>query len=155
MAVYGKNSVTRAWTPSHPEKYVGDVSTITSRSSWETKFMNYCDLNPDVLQWSSEEVVIPYFDPVQGKQRRYFVDFWIEVLDRRTGNTNKVLIEIKPDKFTRAPEQPKKKTKRFIEESLQFATNTAKWQAAREVCERSGVHFRILTEYDLGIEKKR
>lgn len=153
MAVYGKNVQQGKWFPSHPEKYVGDVNSITSRSSWERKFFVWLDLNPDVIRWNSEEIVIPYFDPVQNKMRRYFVDFWAEIRDKN-GVIRKFLIEIKPDKFTKPPETPKKKTKRYVEEVMQYATNCAKWEAANKVCKENDVQFLILTENHLGISKK-
>ena len=153
MAVYGKNTVSGKWRPRNLEKYVGNVDEIFLRSSWEFKFCNFCDNNPDVLEWSSEEVVIPYFCPIKGKMRRYFVDFWAMIRDSRTGKVGKYLIEIKPDKFTRPPATPKKKTKRYIEELAQYANNSAKWEAVREACRGSDVQFVILTENDLGIHK--
>jgi hypothetical protein len=110
-------------------------------------------MNPDVIRYNSEEIIIPYFDPVQNKMRRYFVDFWAEIRDK-TGVIKKFLIEIKPDKFTKPPVQPKKKSKRYIEEAMQYATNCAKWKAADEVCKHNNVNFIILTENHLGIVKK-
>lgn len=153
MSVYGKNTASGKWKPSNPEKYRGDVDAIFYRSGWEAKFFNWCDRNPDVIAWSSEEVIIPYFDPVKNKQRRYFVDFWVKV-KTKTGDVKKFLIEIKPEKFTKPPVAPKKKTKRYIEEQLQYVTNTAKWEAANEVCKKNDMQFLILTESDLGIAKR-
>ncbi len=153
MPVYGKNINTFKWKPSNPEKYVGDPNDIWSRSSWETKFMKYCDSHPDIVEWGSEPFPIPYFDPVKNKQRRYFVDFWVKI-KQKDGSFKKFLIEIKPDKFTRPPVQPKRKTKGYIEEQLQYVTNTAKWEAANKVCQDNGIQFLILTENHLGTGKK-
>lgn len=147
MAVYGKNTAQGKWKPRNPEKYAGKVEEIYYRSSWEVKFFNWLDLNPDVISWCSEEVVVPYFDPVQNKMRRYFVDFWAKV--KTASGVKKFLIEIKPDKFTKPPEQPKKKTKRYIEEAMQYATNCAKWEAANRVCKDNNMQFLILTETHL------
>ena len=44
-------------------KYRGDPTKIIYRSLWERKFMIYCDANVNVLEWASEEVIIPYKDP--------------------------------------------------------------------------------------------
>ena len=83
--------------PRNPSKYKGDTTDIIYRSSWELKFMKYCDNNPNVLEWGSEEVVIPYRSPLDGKVHRYYVDFYIKV--RTTKNEiKKYLIEIKPKK---------------------------------------------------------
>ena len=153
MAVYGKNTMQGKWYPKHPEKYVGDVDNIILRSSWEFKFCNFCDMNPDVIAWASETVIIPYFDPVQDKPRRYFVDFWLEIKDS-SGRIKKYLVEIKPYKFTVPPATPKRKTKKYIEEMAQYLTNQAKWEAARSACRNNNTNFMILTENELGIGKK-
>ena len=67
------------YTPEHPAKYTGDSTNIIYRSMWERRCMKYFDVNPSVLQWSSEEVVIPYYDSMSKKVRRYFPDFLIKV----------------------------------------------------------------------------
>lgn len=137
--------------PTNPKKYKGDLSEIVYRSSWELKFMKWCDSNDSVLEWGSEITVIPYRSPVDNKIHRYFVDFYIKVKDR-SGNIKKYLIEIKPEKLTKPPPIPKKKTKRFIEEVFMYGTNQAKWKQANEYCLDKGWQFLVLTEKDLGIE---
>ena len=113
--------------------------------------MKWCDLNDSVLEWGSEITVIPYKSPVDNKIHRYFVDFYMKVKDRN-GSVKKYLIEIKPEKFTKPPPIPKKKTKRFVEEVFLYGTNQAKWKQANEYCLDRGWQFLILTEKDLGIE---
>lgn len=137
--------------PTNSKKYKGDLSEIVYRSSWELKFMKWCDTNDSVLEWGSEITVIPYRSPVDNKIHRYFVDFYIKVKDR-SGNIKKYLIEIKPEKLTKPPPIPKKKTKRFIEEVFMYGTNQAKWKQANEYCMDRGWQFLVLTEKDLGIE---
>lgn len=135
---------------SNPSKYRGDKEDIIYRSSWELKFMKWCDINPAVLEWGSEVAVIPYLSPVDNKVHRYFVDFYIKIKDR-TGKVAKYLVEIKPERFTKPPEKPKKQTRKYIEEVFQYGTNQAKWKAANEFCEDRGFKFLVLTEKDLGI----
>ena len=50
-----------------PNKYMGDSDNIIYRSMWERRCMKYFDINPSVLQWASEEVVIPYYDSMTKK----------------------------------------------------------------------------------------
>ena len=71
-------------------KYKGDPTSVVYRSLWEKKFMDYCDKNPNVVEWSSEEIVIPYKDPVQKKIRRYFPDFYMNV-KQADGNIKKFI----------------------------------------------------------------
>lgn len=140
----------RKYKPIHPEKYLGDPTNIIMRSSWETRFANWCDRSPSIVGWVSEEIVIPYLCPTDGKVHRYFVDFVIKVKDK-TGNVKTYLVEVKPDKQTRPPEPPKRKTRQYINEVLTWGKNEAKWKAAREYAKDRGWEFKIITEYDLGI----
>ena len=88
----------------NPHKYLGNPSEIVYRSSWEYKFMIWCDLNSGVLKWCSEMYRIPYVD-FKGKQRTYIPDFYIET--QGEGKVNRFLVEIKPEQETRQPEIPK------------------------------------------------
>ena len=87
MAYKGK------YSPSYPRKYKGDPTNIVYRSLWERKFMVYCDLNENILEWGSEEIVMPYRSPVDGRVHRYFPDFYIKVKES-TGRIKKMIIEI-------------------------------------------------------------
>ena len=145
MSVYGKNTLTRRWKPTNTDKYVGDSNGIIARSSWEVRVFNWLDTNPSVISWNSEGIVVKYFDPVTNKTRRYFVDICAQI-KQKDGTVRTFLIEIKPDKFTKPPVEPKRKTKRYVEEVMQYATNCAKWEAAEKVCKDNGVEFLILTE---------
>lgn len=132
--------------PINPEKYKGDPTKILYRSSWELKMMYKLDTSPDILQWSSEEISVPYRSKVDGKKHQYFPDFWIKTKKKT------VLVEIKPKKETQAPVQPKKQTKKYIREVITYAKNISKWESAREYAKSRGWEFQILTEHELGIK---
>ena len=136
----------------NPFKYKGNLHEVIYRSSWELKFMKWCDTSPSVLEWGSETIVIPYKSPVDNKVHRYFVDFYIKVRDKNVIIT-KYLIEIKPEKFTKPPDRPKKQTKKFIDEVFLYGTNQAKWKAAEEFCIERNMKFMVLTERDLGVSR--
>ena len=138
----------------HPEKYRGDPTDIICRSSWETRFAIWCDHNSAIVEWSSETTVIPYRCPTDNRLHRYFVDFTIKVKDK-AGGVKTYLVEIKPDMQTRPPIQPARKTQRYIQEVMTWGKNDAKWKAAREYCLDRGMEFIVLTEYDLGIAKRK
>jgi hypothetical protein len=112
--------------------------------------MKWCDKNQSVEEWGSETVIVPYISPIDRKAHRYFVDFYVKVRNKN-GSLQKYLIEIKPERFTKPPAIPKKKTKRFIDEVFQYSVNDAKWKAAFEFCKDRNMTFMILTEKDLGI----
>ena len=60
--------------PINREKYRGDVTTITYRSLWERKVMKTLDENPDVIEWASEEIVIPYIKVLKSNNKFSFVE---------------------------------------------------------------------------------
>lgn len=146
-----KNTYKGRYRVLNPSKYHGDTTNVIYRSLWELKFMKWCDGNVSVLEWGSETVIIPYISPLDRKVHRYFVDFFIKVRDAE-GKIQKYLIEIKPEKFTKPPAIPKRKTKQFIDEVFQYGVNEAKWKAAFEYCKDRKMKFMILTEKDLGIQ---
>ena len=57
--------------------------------------MKWCDSDEKCLQWSSEEVVIPYISPIDNKRHRYFPDFLIQT------SKGWFLIEVKPQVETK------------------------------------------------------
>jgi len=140
--------------PSNPEKYRGDITKIIYRSSWERKFMEFCDHNSSILLWNSEGVVIPYISPVDGERHRYFIDFWIRMRDKH-GNIVEKLIEIKPNAQRHPPKEPQRKTKRYFGAVKTYAVNQAKWKAAELIAEQNNMQFVVLDEYDLGIKKRK
>lgn len=135
--------------PSFPKKYIGDVNRIIYRSSWERKFMRYCDTNESIIKWSSEEIAIRYFNPVKKRVARYFPDFYIECIDKQN-NKKKTLIEIKPFKETKPPKPGRRTKNQLIREAL-FVQNKAKWRAAEEFCLDNGWEWQVITEKELGI----
>jgi hypothetical protein len=139
------------YQPSHPKKYKGNPTNIIYRSLWERKFMVYCDTNENIIEWGSEELALPYRSPVDNRIHRYFPDFYIKVKESN-GLTKKYIIEIKPQKQTIEPKVPKRKTKSYIYEVVEYAKNQAKWKAAEEWCLDRGYEFKVLTENELGIK---
>lgn len=148
------NTYKGRYSPLNPSKYRGDITQIIWRSTWELRFMKWCDNNTSVIEWGSETVIIPYVSPLDKKVHRYFVDFYMKVIDKNQV-TKKYLVEIKPEKFTKPPEKPKKLTKKFIDEVFQYGVNEAKWKAAFEFCSDRNMQFLILTEKDLGLKNKK
>jgi len=138
------------YQPSHPKKYKGDPTNIIYRSLWERKFMRYCDLNENILEWGSEEIALPYRSPVDGRVHRYFPDFYIKVKESNS-LIKKYLIEVKPKKQTVPPKKPQRQTKGYIREAYEYAKNQSKWAAAREFCADRGWEFKVITEIELGI----
>ena len=125
-------------------KYKG-VSNPTYRSSWELKFFRWCDKNPNVVEWSSESVAVPYTSPLDGRPHRYFVDNVVKI--KEGNNIIKYLIEIKPKKQTIKPtSHGNKKKSTILYESMEYVRNIAKWEAAKKWCASRGYKFQILTE---------
>ena len=112
--------------------------------------MDWLDRKPDIISWASEEVIIPYKSPVDGRYHRYFPDFLVKM--RTKENILKtMMVEVKPKKQTMPPEPKKRKTKQYINEVATWGVNQAKWKAATEYCMDRGWEFKVLTEDHLGL----
>lgn len=116
--------------------------------------MRWCDLNPSVLSWASEEIAVPYYSQADQKPRRYFVDFVIRI---RTsdGSEKVVMVEVKPESQTKPPVISKrKKEETILNEMYDWQVNQDKWAAAEKFAKERGWEFVVMTEYDLGLSKR-
>jgi len=113
--------------------------------------MRYFDENPNVLKWSSEEVIVPYKSPLDGRYHRYFPDFLIRVKNKE-GKLETIMIEVKPHKETKEPKPQKRLTKNYLYEVKTWSINKSKWEAAIEFCKDRKWKFMIITEKELGIK---
>jgi len=112
--------------------------------------MDWLDKDDNIISWSSEEIIIPYVSPVDGRYHKYYPDFLVKSKNSQ-GKITTMMIEVKPKHQTMPPVQPKRKTRKFITEVMTYGVNQAKWKAAEEYCLDRGWTFRVLTEDDLGI----
>jgi hypothetical protein len=142
MAYSGK------YTPKNPQKYKGNPNNIIWRSTWELRMLKFLDSNPSIIEWGSEEVVIPYVSPLDNKVHRYFVDFYVKVRSK-SGTINKFLIEVKPFNQTIPPKKPKRLTESYRSSVATYLVNGAKWEAAKRWAEERGMSFFIFTENEL------
>ena len=142
------------YRPHNPQKYGGNPYNIVYRSSYELKFMQYCDLTESVISYQSEEFCIPYRSPIDNKYHRYFPDFFVKYKDK-DGNNRTLVVEIKPAKDLKMPEtNPKRRTKSWAYSVKMWVVNQAKWEACREYCKDRGWEFKVFTERELGINVK-
>ena len=137
MAYRGKYKITK------PEKYAGNPTKVVYRSLWERQAFKWCENNPKVKVWNSEEVVIPHKCSVDNKLHRYFVDLLIQMEDKQT-----YLIEIKPKSQT-IPPKVRKKTRKYLNEVLTYTKNNDKWEAADQFAKHKGWKFQVWTEETL------
>ena len=144
MAYSGK------FSPKNTNKYLGDPTNIWYRSLWERRVMVYLDENSSVVEWSNEEIVIPYLSPVDNRAHRYFPDFFVRLRNKQ-GFIESTIIEVKPASQTKPPKPQKKATRKYITEVMTWGVNEAKWKAADEYCKDRGWKFVVVTEKDLGI----
>lgn len=134
--------------PRNPQKYKGDPTNIIYRSGWELRLMMHFDSHKDVIWWQSEELVIPYRSPIDGKIHRYFPDFLVRT---RTidGKFETVLIEVKPLAQTKEPKKQSKITKSYVTEAMNWGINSAKWEMAEAYCKDRGWKFIKMTEKEI------
>jgi hypothetical protein len=135
----------------NPQTYTGE-RPATMRSGWEIRFVTqYLDINTNVLEGKSE-VPVPYICGTDGRQHRYFIDFWMKC-KTKDGGTKEILIEIKPHKDTLEPEVPKRKTAGFYKRVKTYIKNQSKWKTVRSLCEGQQIQgrqieFTIISEKD-------
>ena len=139
--------------PQNPKKYKGNPTNIRYLSGWELRLMKRFDSDPNILEWSSEEVLVPYLSPKDKKAHMYMPDFVIKTKSK-TGKIETTMIEVKPFQQTQEPKKKAKPTKRYITEVMTWGVNESKWKSARQFCEQRGWKFVLITEYELGIKKR-
>lgn len=138
------------YAPINPKKYKGDVHKIVFRSSLELVAFKFCDTNPAIVYWSSEETVIPYISPVDGRPHRYFMDLKVWTRSANTEELKVTLIEIKPKDQIKEPKKTKTMKESTFNNSMRtYLVNQAKWTATREHCAKMGWSFIIWTEEHL------
>lgn len=132
--------------PKNPQKFIGEYAIY--RSSLERTFFLWADSNPNVLEWGSENIIVPYKNPLDGKVHRYYVDNFVVIKEGEI--IKKYLIEIKPYTQTIPPKPSKKKKRETVfYENKQWITNQAKWEYAKKFAQTKGAEFLIITEKDL------
>ena len=151
---YSKNSAYQGtFKPRNAHKYKGNHKNVIYRSTWERLFMKYCDRSTSIIEWSSEEVVVPYVSPLDNTIHRYFPDFWLKA-KKPDGDLQEYIIEIKPYKYSVEPilkltEKRRKPTKTYLHELEKYQVNKAKWEAADRYCKRKDQVFLVITEKDI------
>jgi hypothetical protein len=125
------------------------------RSSWEFLLMTYLDRSPNILEWKSEGQIVYYADVTrrtpmgQPTVHRYFIDFQAIAIDKN-GKRVSLWIEVKPESQSHPPVKGRKSDKTFLNESITYARNRAKWNAAEAAAKQRGARFIVLTEKSLG-----
>lgn len=137
------------FVPKNPDKFLGTKAIY--RSGLELKFFRFCDDNKNIRKWGSENVIVPYYSPLDNKGHKYYVDNYIEIFE---GNTLvKYLVEIKHSRETKPPKTKYRNRRHLLYEQKTFIRNQAKWKAAREFSKKRGYKFIILTEKELILKR--
>ncbi len=140
------------YKPQNPNKYAGN-GDIIFRSSWENKFMIWCDTHEKVVMWASEPIEIKYISRQDNRPHRYYPDFYFKA-EQLDGTFKEYLVEIKPKAQIQKPVMPKKnsrkalKSYKFLAES--YIKNMDKYRAAKEYCQGRNWNFIVLTEDTIG-----
>lgn len=138
------------YSPINPKKYKGNVNNIIFRSSLELVAFKFCDTNPAIVFWSSEEMVIPYISPVDNRAHRYFMDLKVWTKKPDSPELQVTLIEIKPKDQTKPPRKTANmKESTFNNAVRTWLVNQAKWTATKDLCAKRDWRFIIWTEEHL------
>ena len=109
--------------------------------------MVWCDKNENIVEWGSEEIIIPYISPVDNQVHRYFPDFYVE----QEPGTEGLRSSLSRLNRSRSVLLEKRITKQYLSEVKTYAVNEAKWKAAEEYCKDRRMTFKILTENELKV----
>jgi hypothetical protein len=93
---------------------------VFARSSWEKKYMEYIDKDPNIISAIFEPFILPY---TYDRKRNYIPDFLLVFSDG-----SKKLVEVKPSCF------------------LEAKINKCKFEAAKEYCKQKNIIFEVWTE---------
>ena len=123
--------------PASCKKLFPNISNdrIIYRSSYEKKFIYWCENCPQVKHWGSECIEIVYFSQLDQKTHRYYPDYLLEMVDG-----SKVVVEIKPYNQTKPP------VNENCWAAKEYVRNMCKWKATKAWCDARGLKFKILTE---------
>lgn len=111
---------------------------VIYRSSWELRFIRWCENSPKVAHWGSECVSIRYFLPTDQQWHTYYPDFLVEMTDG-----TKAIVEIKP------ANQVKKPSSTDTWAAATYIKNMSKWRTIKQACIEKGYKFCILTEHTI------
>lgn len=137
---------------SNSTKYVASKSgDCIYRSSYEWRFMKWCENNPNVKSWTSEPFSVPYTDLTNpNKTRNYWIDFVVEF------NDGEVLwVEVKPksqlddvNMFSRQYAECVDITQKvnFARHNKVEAMNYSKWYHAERYAKSRNAKFMVITE---------
>lgn len=117
---------------------------IIYRSGLELQFIQFCESCPQVLQWGSEPIAIPYFNRLKNHMSTYYPDYIITIVKTNKDNekhVEKCIIEIKPYNQTIKPTE---QDSRWAKET--WITNVDKWKAAQQFAEKHNMKFMIVNE---------
>ena len=112
--------------------------------------MTYFDKHPDVIEWGSEEIIVPYVSPIDSRPHRYFPDFIVKKRGR-DGLIEVMMIEVKPSQQCKEPRIRNKRTRAYIREVHEWVRNQAKWEAADAFCKDRNWKFSVFTEKEIGV----
>lgn len=173
MSMFGASFATGEFMPRYPGKCLnkngklpGVHSKITFRSSWESIFANWCDIEDNVIEWGSECIEIPYFSQIDNRKHKYVTDFIVLTKNKHTGNTEKWLVEVKPacqvpqlnecgaivfPELNKKKKLTQKRIDAWQERCNVLRRNHEKWTEARKWAKLHGYVFKVITQEELGL----
>lgn len=122
---------------------------IIYRSSLELRFCRFCDEEPKILRWSSEDIKVEYYNPIEAKGKNYYPDYYMKLA--KGGEVVEYLVEVKPLSQLIKPDQPaynasKTTIKNYNLKLKVYIVNMAKKLAAESYCKLRGMKYIFVTE---------
>ena len=140
------------YVPKNPQKYLGDIHNIIYRSSWELRFSTYCDVNDNIIKWSSEPLKIPYWNPIDKKEHIYNPDYYVKT-KKLDGTEEDWIIEIKPAAQYKKDKKPvlegrltDKRINSHNQRMEEWIINRAKYDSAMRYAKANNYKFGVVDE---------
>ena len=140
------------FTPKNKTKCLNKTLPVF-RSGLESQLMVILDSNPNVVKWSSESIVLPYFKKTENRMARYFVDFYFAI--KIGEQVREYIVETKPSNQTVLKEYSSRaKPSTVAYAAIEFSNNQCKWEAAKKWCQEQTkkgrkIDFLIITEKNI------
>ena len=118
----------------NPERYIGNINDVMYSDKRMLHLFTICDRSRVVSKWSIERAVIHFLNPKTKDMDTFHPDLMIKYM--HNGKEVTEVLDI------RSVDQSNKSHR----EALRDPVNIAKWEAAKSLCEKNGIVFKVVSD---------
>ena len=112
--------------------------------------MYYCDHTEKVVEWSSEEIAIPYRSPKDNRYHLYFPDFYMKVRNTN-GSIQSYLVESEPKAQVEGPQSSSKEDQTIPNGGRDLCHQPSEMGSSERILQGQLWQFKIITERELKV----